>query len=682
MKNDLFSALLLLLPAAGLHAQAVSINTDASNPHPSALLDVKSTAKGMLVPRMTSAQRATIASPATGLLVFDTDTGSFWFYTGSAWTDLSAQKQLADADKDTKIQVEESPDEDIIRFDLAGAEKMVLRQNAAGAARLELPDPANNTIIGQNAGTNTAPMPGVSGKDNTFLGYLAGYANTSGQANTFLGNQAGQNTAGGRDNTAAGALALYANTTGSQNTAAGRGALGANSTGWYNTAAGFDALAANTDGYFNTAGGVRALFSNTNGFHNTAQGYQALYSNTTGRDNTALGTAALYSNTDRSNLVAVGDSALFNNGLGYYNTAVGSKALCENTDGHYNTAHGYKALYSNTSGSGNTAHGYLALSYNTSGSGNTGIGYNVGISSVTGNNNTNIGLNNYSTSANPLIASGSNNTTVGAWTGAGWAHLPFGSNNTFIGVNAGSISVNSNKLTLLGANTNLLALGLILETATAIGYNAQVSCSNCLVLGGTGPDSVDVGIGLDAPVSDLHIVQKNAGAGLNKLGVRLQDRDGTFWNTYVDFYDDYNFAFNSALTAYIQDGTGTYVAVSDARLKTNVDPLGPVLDNVLKLKPKWYHCTGFTDRPKTPGFMAQEVENVFPEIVFEKDGIKGLAYDYFGVLAIKAIQEQQALIEAQGIENAALKAQVAEQAAQLRQIAAALQRAGIVVEQR
>lgn len=73
-----------------VQAQSAAINTDGSNADASAILDVKSTNKGMLVPRMTTAQRTAIASPAKGLLVFDNDTGDFWFYNGTAWTSLSS----------------------------------------------------------------------------------------------------------------------------------------------------------------------------------------------------------------------------------------------------------------------------------------------------------------------------------------------------------------------------------------------------------------------------------------------------------------------------------------------------------------------------------------------------------------------------------------------------------------
>ena len=70
-------------------AQNVAINNDGSSADVSAALDIKSTDKGMLVPRMTTAQRTIIASPATGLLVFDNTVGSFWFYNGSGWTELT-----------------------------------------------------------------------------------------------------------------------------------------------------------------------------------------------------------------------------------------------------------------------------------------------------------------------------------------------------------------------------------------------------------------------------------------------------------------------------------------------------------------------------------------------------------------------------------------------------------------
>jgi hypothetical protein len=64
----------------------VGVNTDGSSPDASSILDVKSSDKGILIPRMTAAQRGAIASPATGLMVYQTDaTAGFYYYNGTAW---------------------------------------------------------------------------------------------------------------------------------------------------------------------------------------------------------------------------------------------------------------------------------------------------------------------------------------------------------------------------------------------------------------------------------------------------------------------------------------------------------------------------------------------------------------------------------------------------------------------
>lgn len=78
-----FSLTILFLFVLNTSAQ-VGINTDNSSHDPSAMLDAKSTTKGMLVPRITSAKRTAIGSPATDLLVFDTSNNSFWFCNGTA----------------------------------------------------------------------------------------------------------------------------------------------------------------------------------------------------------------------------------------------------------------------------------------------------------------------------------------------------------------------------------------------------------------------------------------------------------------------------------------------------------------------------------------------------------------------------------------------------------------------
>jgi hypothetical protein len=65
----------------------IAINDAGANPHPSAILDVTSTSKGFLTPRMTSMQRDAITSPATGLLIYNTSSNCLNFYNGSSWNE-------------------------------------------------------------------------------------------------------------------------------------------------------------------------------------------------------------------------------------------------------------------------------------------------------------------------------------------------------------------------------------------------------------------------------------------------------------------------------------------------------------------------------------------------------------------------------------------------------------------
>ena len=92
----------LTIPSFYMFAQ-VGINTDNTPPANSAMLDVQSTTKGMLIPRMTSALRTAIASPVNGLMVYQTDgISGVYYYNGSTWqrigeTDGSETKVTAGA---------------------------------------------------------------------------------------------------------------------------------------------------------------------------------------------------------------------------------------------------------------------------------------------------------------------------------------------------------------------------------------------------------------------------------------------------------------------------------------------------------------------------------------------------------------------------------------------------------
>ena len=84
MKHIFTIAVFLVLCKTNVSAQD-NMGIGTLNPDPSAILEVRSTDKGVLLPRLTSAQKNGISSPAQGLFIFDTTTESFWYFDGTQW---------------------------------------------------------------------------------------------------------------------------------------------------------------------------------------------------------------------------------------------------------------------------------------------------------------------------------------------------------------------------------------------------------------------------------------------------------------------------------------------------------------------------------------------------------------------------------------------------------------------
>lgn len=80
----------LIYSAVSYMAISQNVGIGTQTPHASAQLDVSSTTRGLLAPRMTSAQRNAISSPAIGLLVYDTQENSLFHYNGSAWATVGS----------------------------------------------------------------------------------------------------------------------------------------------------------------------------------------------------------------------------------------------------------------------------------------------------------------------------------------------------------------------------------------------------------------------------------------------------------------------------------------------------------------------------------------------------------------------------------------------------------------
>lgn len=402
----------------------VAINTDNSDPDASAILDVKSTTQGVLIPRMTDADKTAIIAPATGLLIYQTDgTAGFYYYDGIDWVSISNGWGIAgNAGTTAGTNFVGTTD----------AQGLMFKTNDIQSGYIDIL--RNNTSLGQHS-----LIANTTGSNNVANGYQALYSNTTGILNVAVGYQS-----------------LYSNTTGNYNTATGMQALWYNTTGNYNTATGRCALLSNTTGNGNTAIGNTALYSNTTGDGNTATGSAALFSNTTGVDNTATGQGALRLNTIGNYNTAMGYAALVNNDIGSYNTALGHNALRYNTTGNNNTATGYRSLYANTTGNNNVSTGFQALRDNTTGVNNVANGYQALRANTTSNNNVAIG---YQTLRQNIT--GNNNVALGGDAGNSYST---GSSNTF-----------------LGYNTDATTDGL--TNATAIGANATVNASNKVRIG-------------------------------------------------------------------------------------------------------------------------------------------------------------------------------------------------------
>ncbi len=176
-----------------------------------------------------------------------------------------------------------------------------------------------------------------------------------------------------------------------------------------------------------------------------------------------------------------------------------------------NTYVGVAAGQNNEEGIGNSIVGYLAgrdnlVSYNSfygyrSGRLNEDGGFNSFFGSSSGNNNT-------SGSENVFIGANSGynpNTLVGNTTGF---------NNVFLGFESGWTNTEGNNNTYLGHSALGTGTGgATLEFASAIGANAQVTASNCMVLGSTDPP-IRVGIGIPEPKQKFHVHNVNENRGI------------------------------------------------------------------------------------------------------------------------------------------------------------------------
>ncbi|MFK5855331.1 MAG: hypothetical protein QM503_04305 [Bacteroidota bacterium] len=275
----LVSFILILVFSSNSMAQ-VAINTTGAAADPSAMLDVVSTTKGVLIPRMIKTERDAISSPATGLMIYQTDnTPGYYYYNGSSWGLIG----------------------DGGATDING-----LSDGKTGG---------NSVFLGTSAGAND---DGTDNK-NIAVGIDAFSTNTTGWGNVSSGYKSLFANTSGSSNVANGCSALIDNTTGSANIANGYLSLGDNTVGNGNIASGYAAMGYNTSGNYNISSGFQSVYKNISGDYNIGIGYKALYNNTIGNNNICIGYETNYSNQEGSNNTIIGYQAGYVTSWGFYN---------------------------------------------------------------------------------------------------------------------------------------------------------------------------------------------------------------------------------------------------------------------------------------------------------------------------------------------------------------------------
>lgn len=263
------------------------------------------------------------------------------------------------------------------------------------------------------------------------------------------------------------------------------------------------------------------------------------------------------------------------------------------------------------------------------------------------------------------------------------------------------IICSQNRLTVEGNAqiTGLMNLGQLSSSKVVIdgsdnnGSTAALeisSGSQKLIIDGNELDCVTTGMHLNLnSQSDLYVRTNTRRAELNFLhntgsgddsGMAIENEgsNNVYWTLYSTNGDgNFELYYKGDIRGEFTSNSGTYASVSDRRLKRNIRPLDGILEKVQRLKPSSYAFRSDRKKESHLGFIAQDVQTVFPELVNEStvgdtdEKILTLEYAGLSVVAIAAVQE---LLEQQRTENAALRLENREMKNQVVQLGDRLDR--------
>jgi hypothetical protein len=479
-------------------AQNVQISDIASPPlNSSAVLEVYSTTKGMLVPRVTTVQRNAIVSPATGLMVFDTDKNCFYFYTGiiTGWTHMSSGGNTNDIWGRTGSNVYLNTITDNVGIGTnTPNSKLEVKQPSAGAAGdtlFQVKDNLGNTVFavfpegvrvfiddlspkGSVAGfavtgrtSNKSPLKGdyflvttdscriyIEESGGSVSGFaVTGRTSTKGITNQYLRVTMDSTRIWTKDpkkgfgvSDISGSSKSYMRLTPDNyfiGHLAGMKTIPLGVNGKYNSFLGYQAGLNNINGSYNTFLGYEAGKDNTQN-DNTFIGYLAGWKHVSGGGNVFIGSSAGQNNLSGSQNVFIGENAgldfTVSNLQASYNVFIGLACGYNITSGDYNVFMGYQSGYTNNTGSSNVFLGNSSGLDNTTGYCNVFVGNQSGANNIGGIYN--VFMGNYAGWTN---TSGESNVFIG--NRAGYTNST-GESNVFLGYYAGYANTASNNVFL------------------------------------------------------------------------------------------------------------------------------------------------------------------------------------------------------------------------------------------
>ena len=355
-------------------AQNAGINT--TTPDSSAILDITSNTKGLLIPRMTSLKRNSISNPAKSLIVFDSTANAFYFYNGGNWKTLMTEQTGWNVQGNSGLHSQNN------FIGTTDATDFNIRVNGQSAGKLSFNKA--NIFLGLNAGHTSH-----TGEHNIILGDSAMINDSTNNENIIIGSNAGKNSP-------CSSSVIIGHNAG-QNISTSTTLIGFEAgksitTALGNTYIGYKAGTLNTNGPYNTGIGHLALSNSTSGFYNTALGYAAGENNITGNYNISIGPFAGRMNISGIYNICIGTNAGFTNTGSNGNVFIGIDAgrfLTSSTEP--NVCIGYYAGRTMTVAANNVLAGKLAGFDITSGSGNLCLGNEAGDNITTGNNNVALG---------------------------------------------------------------------------------------------------------------------------------------------------------------------------------------------------------------------------------------------------------------------------------------------------